>query len=248
MCCYCMLVGWMDGSNEGLLEGSYRHSSHAAGRIPRWCRFSKYGKGDSEFGAVCCCASVCLAIVRVVVVVGNVVLLRILPHIWFLYLTPSFVSCFHYCAIAFGCWWCSIILERFDRFHYFGKYFYSIVTCYYCFFWRVHAFGLKSVCILCARCIFVVLVVVVVTMSISSWWYIFQTLPFLHESIHYLLAVDSWGGESCRHCLFSYCFSLYCFHYCAIALGCWWYSIIIELFGIYFSYICLCVLLLQVSI
>ena len=35
MCTYCMLLGWMDCSYVGLLEWSYRHCSHASGRVPR---------------------------------------------------------------------------------------------------------------------------------------------------------------------------------------------------------------------
>ena len=68
-----MLVEWIDGSYVGLLEWSYRHSSHAGGRSPRQYRYSRYGKGDSEIGTLWRCASMRLVGVRAVVVVANVV-------------------------------------------------------------------------------------------------------------------------------------------------------------------------------
>ena len=38
-----------------------------------------------------------------VVVVGKMVVVADIGTYLVLYLSPSFVSCFHYCAIAFGC-------------------------------------------------------------------------------------------------------------------------------------------------
>ena len=68
-----MLIGWRDGSYVGLLEWSYRHSSHAAGRVPLQHRYSRHGKGDSEIITAWRCANMCLVAVRVVVVVGKMV-------------------------------------------------------------------------------------------------------------------------------------------------------------------------------
>ena len=48
MCCYCFLVVWMHASCAGLQEGSYRHRSHASGRVPRKHGDSRFGKGDCE--------------------------------------------------------------------------------------------------------------------------------------------------------------------------------------------------------
>ena len=53
MCCYCMLVGWTHSSYESLREWSYRHRSHAVGRVQRQHRFSRYGEGDGEIVTLC---------------------------------------------------------------------------------------------------------------------------------------------------------------------------------------------------
>ena len=47
-----MLVGWIHGSYDGLLEWKYRHSAYAAGRVSREYRYSRCGEGDSEIGSV----------------------------------------------------------------------------------------------------------------------------------------------------------------------------------------------------
>ena len=53
-----MLVGWLDGSYVGLLDGSYRHRSHASGRVPRQYRDSKYGEGNCDIVTVVLCEHV----------------------------------------------------------------------------------------------------------------------------------------------------------------------------------------------
>ena len=107
MCCYCMLLGWIHGSYLGLQEGSYRHSSHASGRVQRKRRYSRYGKGDCKHVTVWLCVSMCLVAVDVAVrVVGGggseSWLSRMLAHIWlqmYLCVLLSFLL-LHHC---FGC-------------------------------------------------------------------------------------------------------------------------------------------------
>ena len=95
-----MFVGWKHGSNVGLQEGAYRHSSHAAGRVPRQHQYSRYGKGDSEIVTVWRCASMCLVVVRVVVVVGKVIVVAdVGTYLVYIFVTIDCImlSLLHYC-------------------------------------------------------------------------------------------------------------------------------------------------------
>ena len=54
-CVVCCIVGWIHGSYVGLLERSYRHRSHASGRVPRQYRDSNYGAGNIDIVTVVLC-------------------------------------------------------------------------------------------------------------------------------------------------------------------------------------------------
>ena len=171
-------------------------------------------------------------------------LLRILAHIWFWFCHHSLYHVFIIAALR----WVvdDVLLSLSDLFDFIilVNIFYSIVTCCYCFWWRVHVFGLKTVCILFARC-FVVLVVVTLQLSIHCC-----------NDVDLIVVIYIYISHFCRFCMrlviinwqlvvgvgkvVDIVFSHIVF-YCTV-FGCYWCSLFLErfnrfhVFGIYLHY------------
>ena len=150
-CWYCLLVAWMDGSYECLLEWSYRHSSHAALWVPRQHRYSRYG----EFGTVWWCASMCLVAVCVVVAVGKLVVVTDIG----IYLVSIFVTivCIMFLLLR-HCIWLWMMFYN------------SWAIC--SISWFRYIFCHYPVYVICC-------LNVSIWMSISLLWYKFPLLPFV---------------------------------------------------------------------